>query len=140
MMKEVVNSGTGGSLRGGQSWGGIRYPTAGKTGTTQSNSDGWFIGLTPELATGIWVGAEDRSVRFTTMDWGQGARLALPIYGYMMQKVYADSKIKLSKGEFIKPDNFDDSKLNCSETYNYVYKEEKPQTSEDIELEEELDI
>ena len=142
MMKEVVNSGTGGSLRGGQSWGGIRYPTAGKTGTTQSNSDGWFIGLTPELATGIWVGAEDRSVRFTTMDWGQGARLALPIYGYMMQKVYADSKIKLSKGEFIKPDNFDDSKLNCSENYNYVDKDkdEKPETSEDIELEEELDI
>jgi hypothetical protein len=60
----------------------------------------------------------------------------------MMQKVYADSKIKLSKGEFIKPDNFDDSKLNCSENYNYVDKDkdEKPETSEDIELEEELDI
>ena len=64
MMKGVIESGTGGRLRYATGWGGITYPTAGKTGTTQNNSDGWFMGLTPDLATGVWVGAEDRAVRF----------------------------------------------------------------------------
>lgn len=117
MMKGVVENGTAASLRGGRDWGGIRYPTAGKTGTTQSNSDGWFIGMTPDLATGIWVGAEDRAVRFSTMEWGQGARLALPIYGYYMQKVYKDPKIKISTKDFEKPENFDFSKVNCNDSY-----------------------
>lgn len=115
MMEGVINGGTGGSLRGGRNWGGIRYPTAGKTGTTQNNSDGWFIGLTPQLATGIWVGAEDRAVRFRTMEWGQGARLALPIYGYYMQNVYKDPKIGLSTTEFTKPKGFDDAQFNCTD-------------------------
>ncbi len=114
MMEGVVRFGTAGSLRGGQSWGNIIAPTAGKTGTTQNNSDGWFIGLTPELATGVWVGAEDRSVRFRSMNWGQGARMALPIYGYYMQKVYKDPKIGISTTGFTKPDDFDDSEFSCS--------------------------
>jgi penicillin-binding protein 1A len=108
MMQGVVLHGTAGSLRGGREWGGVRAPTAGKTGTTQNNSDGWFIGLTPELATGVWVGAEDRSVRFKTMTWGQGARLALPVYGYYMQKVYKDPKIGLSTTDFNAPTGFTD--------------------------------
>jgi penicillin-binding protein 1A len=114
MMKKVVTSGTGGSLRGGQSWGGILAPTAGKTGTTQSNSDGWFVGLTPELVTGVWVGAEERSIRFRSMQWGQGARLALPIYGYYMQKVYKDPVIGLSTTDFNQPTSYNPSIFSCS--------------------------
>ncbi len=113
MMETVVTGGTGAGLRSGNSWGGIRYPTAGKTGTTQNNSDGWFVGLTPELATGVWVGAEDRGVHFKSTSQGQGARTALPIYGYYMQKVYKDKQIGLSTREFQKPKNFDDNLLNC---------------------------
>jgi penicillin-binding protein 1A len=113
MMKKVITQGTGGSLRGGQSWGNVLYPTAGKTGTTQSNSDGWFVGLTPKLVTGVWVGAEDRGVRFRSMQWGQGARLALPIYGYFMQKVYKDPKIGLPTTDFEQPASYDPKLFSC---------------------------
>ena len=81
----------------------IKFPTAGKTGTTQNNSDGWFIGITPDLVTGVWTGGEDRSVRFSTTDKGQGANMALPIYGYFMNKVYADATIEISTGDFERP-------------------------------------
>ena len=114
MMKKVVTQGTAGSLRGGQSWGNVLAPTAGKTGTTQSNSDGWFVGLTPELATGVWVGAEDRSVRFRSMNWGQGARMALPIYGYYMQKVYKDPVVALSTRDFEQPSTYDPNQFSCA--------------------------
>ena len=114
IMKEVINGGTGGSLRAAwRPWGGITQPMAGKTGTTQNNSDGWFMGLTPDLVTGVWVGAEDMAVRFRSMEWGQGARMALPIYGYMMQKVYADNTIKLSTGDFEVPVGYANSPFNC---------------------------
>jgi penicillin-binding protein 1A len=114
MMKQVVTRGTAGSLRGGRSWGNILAPTAGKTGTTQSNADGWFVGLTPELVTGVWVGAEDRSVRFKTMEWGQGGRMALPIYGYYMQKVYKDPVVALSTTDFAQPESYDPQMFSCS--------------------------
>lgn len=114
MMKGVVSGGTGSRLRYATDWGGITYPTAGKTGTTQNNSDGWFIGLTPDLATGVWVGAEDRGVRFRSTDQGQGARVAMPIYGYYMNKVYKDPKIALSTTDFEPPDGFDDSVFNLT--------------------------
>lgn len=114
MMKKVVNNGTAGSLRGGQSWGNVLAPTAGKTGTTQSNSDGWFVGLTPDLVTGVWVGAEDRSVRFRSMTWGQGARMALPIYGYYMQKVYKDPIVALSTTDFKQPKSYDSNQFSCA--------------------------
>jgi penicillin-binding protein 1A len=109
MMKAVVDgscgSGTGVRLRNpGKPYGGITYPTAGKTGTTQNNTDGWFMGLTPDLVTGVWVGAQDPTVRFTSTATGQGANTGLPIYGYYMKKVYADSRIEISKGDFIVPD------------------------------------
>ena len=114
MMKKVVTQGTAGSLRGGQSWGNVLAPTAGKTGTTQNNSDGWFVGLTPELVTGVWVGAEDRAVRFRSMNWGQGARMALPIYGYYMQKVYKDPVVALSTTDFEAPANYDPQQFSCA--------------------------
>lgn len=114
MMKKVVTQGTAGSLRGGQSWGNVLAPTAGKTGTTQSNSDGWFVGLTPDLVTGVWVGAEDRGVRFRSMNWGQGARMALPMYGYYMQKVYKDPVVALSTLDFSRPESYNASQFACS--------------------------
>lgn len=116
MMEGVVLYGTGASLRGTWrgDWGGITQPTAGKTGTTQNNSDGWFMGLTPDLVTGVWVGAEDMAVRFRTMKWGQGARMALPIYGYMMQGVYKDPKIHISTENFEAPYGYGNSIYNCA--------------------------
>ncbi|CAG5077187.1 transglycosylase domain-containing protein [Parvicella tangerina] len=73
---------------------------AGKTGTTQGNTDGWFIGHTSDLVTGVWVGCDHRAVRFSSTKYGQGANTGLPIWGYYMSKVYKDSKIKISHGDF----------------------------------------
>lgn len=114
IMKQVIDGGTGGSLRATwRDWGGITAPMAGKTGTTQNNSDGWFMALTPDLVTGVWAGAEDMAVRFRSMEWGQGARLALPIYGYMMQEVYKDPKIHISTKDFEAPYGYANSIYNC---------------------------
>lgn len=114
MMKGVVNGGTAGSLRATwRPWGGLSQPMAGKTGTTQGNADGWYMGLTPDLVTGVWVGAEDKQVRFQSMDWGQGGRMALPIFGYYMQKVYKDPKIKISQSDFEVPSSYDPSMFSC---------------------------
>jgi penicillin-binding protein 1A len=79
-------------------------PIAGKTGTTQNQSDGWFIGMVPNLATGVWVGAEDRAVHFGSIRYGQGAAMALPIWGIYMKKVYNDKALNVAKGEFPKPE------------------------------------
>jgi len=110
LMKGVVDYGTGGRLRSRYK---LMTPIAGKTGTTQNNSDGWFIGLTPDLAGGAWVGAEDRSVHFDNTSEGQGASMALPIWAKFMQKVYADKTIKISKGDFAKPSKKILVDLNC---------------------------
>ena len=115
MMKGVVTAGTSTSLRWHPKWGGLEYPIAGKTGTTQNNSDGWFMGLTPDLVTGVWVGAEDRDVRFRSMTWGQGARMALPIWGYYMQKAYKDKTLNLSKEDFEVPIGYDPEQYNCDD-------------------------
>ena len=109
--------GTGLRLR--TSWGtrqkyaNIKFPTAGKTGTTQNNTDGWFIGITPDLVTGVWTGADDRSVRFSTTEKGQGANSALPIYGYYMNRVYADPSIEISTGDFEKPEGDLGVEIDC---------------------------
>lgn len=114
MMKGVVNGGTAGSLRTSwRPWGGLTAPMAGKTGTTQGNADGWYMGLTPDLVTGVWVGAEDKQVRFQSMEWGQGARMALPIFGYYMQKVYKDKTINLTTSDFIAPETYDPQAYSC---------------------------
>ncbi len=94
----------------------IRYPIAGKTGTTQNNSDGWFMGVTPDLVTGVWVGADDRSVRFNSTYYGQGANTALPIWGYYMKQVWADSTIDVSKEDFEKPNKPLTIQLDCSKS------------------------
>lgn len=79
ILLNVVQSGTGASLRGAPY--NITAEMGGKTGTTNSNSDGWFMGFTPQLVSGVWVGGEERYIHFNTMAYGQGARMALPIYG-----------------------------------------------------------
>lgn len=80
---------------------------AGKTGTTQNNSDGWFMGITPNLATGVWVGWEDRATHFWSTGEGQGARMALPIWGIFMKKIWADRELGITPDDkFAKPSNW----------------------------------
>jgi penicillin-binding protein 1A len=114
LMKGVVQIGTGVRLR-------YRYhlntPIAGKTGTTQNHSDGWFMGITPDLVSGCWTGAEDRAVHFDNIEMGQGANMALPIWAKYMQKVYADNTIDISKGDFKAPAKKIMIEMNC-ERYN----------------------
>ena len=113
LMRGVVQEGTGSRLRGAKYK--LNNQIAGKTGTTQHNADGWFIGLTPELAAGCWVGGEDRSIHFNSITEGQGASMALPIWGKFFVKVYADKTIKLSKTDFTKPKNLDPNlEMDCS--------------------------
>ena len=109
LLEGVTQSGTGRRLR----WGGVsgltQYdykfsnPIAGKTGTSQNNSDGWFMGMVPNLATGIWVGNEDRSAHFRQTQFGQGACMALPIWGLFMDKCYKDKDLSVSKEAFERP-------------------------------------
>ncbi len=96
---------------------GFKNEIAGKTGTTQNNSDGWFMGITPDLVSGCWVGGEERSVRFTRTYFGQGANSALPIWALFMQKVYADKKLGYEQRPFDAPDYPIDIELDCDK-YN----------------------
>ena len=102
-------------------------PIAGKTGTTQNQSDGWFMGMVPNLVTGVWVGAEDRSIHFETIDYGQGASMALPIWAIYMKSCYNDSILNISKEEFLRPtklsieldcNNFKNDSLNIIKNNN----------------------
>ncbi|MBQ7708503.1 MAG: transglycosylase domain-containing protein [Bacteroidales bacterium] len=96
MMQAVVDSGTGVRLRLKY---GLKGEIAGKTGTTNDNSDGWFIGYTPNITAGVWVGAEDRYVHFANTNLGQGANMALPIWGIWMKKVLADGTLGISESD-----------------------------------------
>ncbi len=101
LMQGVVNSGTGVRLR---SVYGLKGEIAGKTGTTNDQSDGWFIGYTPSLTAGVWVGAEDRQVHFESLSLGGGSNMALPIWGIFMQKVINDGTLGVYETDrFIKP-------------------------------------
>ncbi|MEO8233946.1 MAG: transglycosylase domain-containing protein [Flavobacterium sp.] len=116
LLEGVTESGSGARLRGTGSGGyaykrvtgypyGFTNPIAGKTGTTQNQSDGWFMGMVPNLVTGVWVGNEDRSAHFRTIANGQGATMALPIWGLFMKKCYADPNLHVSKEDFERPKN-----------------------------------
>lgn len=96
MLRSVVDGGTASRLRYRYN---ITAQMGGKTGTTQNNSDGWFMGFTPSLVAGCWVGGEDRSIHFDRLNEGQGASMALPIYGLFMQKVYADKSLGYMENE-----------------------------------------
>ena len=122
LLEGVTESGSGARLRtegggsGDNRWTGYPYsfrnPIAGKTGTTQNQSDGWFMGMVPNLVTGVWVGCEDRSARFKSLTYGQGATAALPVWGYFMKLCYEDENLKVSKEEFDRPANLS-IKVDC---------------------------
>ena len=117
MMKKVVQEGTSIRLGYGRPYGGIDFPLAGKTGTTNDNGDGWFVGLTPNVTAAVWVGASNRAIRFRTTGNGQGANTGLPIFGYFINKVYEDKTIDINRGDFKKPDVDLDSYTDCIEYY-----------------------
>ena len=105
MLRNVMDHGTGVRARFRY---GLKAPMGGKTGTSQNHSDGWFVGFTPALVSGVWVGGEDRSIHFDNMSAGQGANMALPIWSIYMQKVYADETLGYSEEEqFDVPEWFD---------------------------------
>ncbi len=105
MLRNVMDHGTGVRARFRY---GLKVPMGGKTGTSQNHSDGWFVGFTPSLVSGVWVGGEDRSIHFDNMSAGQGANMALPIWAMYMQKVYADEELGYSVEEqFDVPEWFD---------------------------------
>ncbi|HZJ36441.1 MAG TPA: transglycosylase domain-containing protein [Gillisia sp.] len=140
LMEGVTQFGSGVRLRG--TWAGnqdhyrravtgypydFKNPIAGKTGTTQNQSDGWFMGMVPNLVTGVWVGGEDRSVHFPSITYGQGATMALPIWGIYMKKVYADKELEVSSGAFPRPENLS-IVIDCD---NYGEKNEDSQNNSD---------
>ncbi len=125
LLEGVTETGSGARLKWGGAGGngydrmtGYPYaivnPIAGKTGTTQNQSDGWFVGMVPNLATGVWVGNEDRSAHFKSLTYGQGATMALPIWGLFMKKCYADDTMeyKISEKPFERPANLS-IKVDC---------------------------
>ena len=109
LMQGVVNSGTGVRLRAKY---GLKGEMAGKTGTTNDQSDGWFIGYTPSLTAGVWVGAEDRQVHFESLALGGGSNMALPIWGLFMQKVLADGTLGIDENDRFVPSGVK-LELNC---------------------------
>jgi penicillin-binding protein 1A len=113
LMEGVVNQGTGTRLRRIYS---IQGPIAGKTGTTQNHSDGWFMGMVPNLVGGVWVGAEDRSVRFQTIGLGQGANMALPIFAIFLEKVHKDGRLGVNPTDmWEKPLRLSTVNLDCND-------------------------
>ena len=123
LMKGVVESGTGARLRYKY---GLDAPIAGKTGTTQNNSDGWFMGVTPSLSTGVWVGGELRSIHFRSTNLGQGANMALPIWALYMKKVWADKTLNIPKNNFEKPAKDISDRIDCKK-FNQEIKNEETQ-------------
>ena len=112
LLQGVINRGSGSRLRWKYK---MNNEIAGKTGTTQNHSDGWFIGFVPDLVTGVWTGADNRAVRFRDLKLGQGAQMALPIWGEYMNSLYSDSLIELSKARFEIPKNSNNITLDCSD-------------------------
>ena len=132
LMKGVCDHGTASRIRSHPKYGGIKHPLAGKTGTTQNNTDGWFVGMTPDLVTAVWVGAQDPTVRFSSTFYGQGANTGLPIFGYFMNKVYRDPKIKISIEDFKKPENYDPKKFECVGEMGALFSEDWWEEGEEI--------
>lgn len=116
LMKGVVDGGTGGRLRFRY---GLTSTIAGKTGTTDNNSDGWFIGLNPKLATAVWVGGELRSIHFRSTALGQGASMALPVYALFMKRCEKDSKLNFYKGDFDRPPTMSVD-MDCSNYFQEI--------------------
>ncbi|MFV8334929.1 penicillin-binding protein 1A [Flavobacterium sp. RSP29] len=143
LLEGVTEGGSGDRLRttgggnGDNRWTGYPYsfknPIAGKTGTTQNQSDGWFMGMVPNLVTGVWVGCEDRSARFKSITYGQGATAALPVWGYFMKLCYADPALKVSKENFERPANLS-IKVDCYVPKKVIDTTAVEQDTEEFEL------
>ena len=110
MLRNVMDHGTGVRARFRY---GLKVPMGGKTGTSQNHSDGWFVGFTPSLVSGVWVGGEDRSIHFDNMSAGQGANMALPIWSIYMQKVYADEELGYTEEEQFDVPEWFDPEVGC---------------------------
>ncbi|MHA7111522.1 transglycosylase domain-containing protein [Sunxiuqinia elliptica] len=129
LLRGVIDGGSGGRVRWHPVYGQIKGPVAGKTGTTQNHSDGWFMGVTPQLVAGVWTGADLRSIHFDDISTGQGANMALPIWGRFIKKVYADKALDYGPDhEFEKPRNFI-MNLDCDDVDDV---KEKPTEFEDF--------
>ncbi|SHF67829.1 transglycosylase domain-containing protein [Pedobacter caeni] len=126
MLRGVVTNGTGWRLAGRF---GVTGPIGGKTGTTNANSDGWFMAITPQLVAGVWTGCEDRAFHFTSTAQGDGATTALPIYAGFMKRVYASSKLKMSKADFEPPKNGVGITFDCNQ---YQQQEQKTELDEKL--------
>ena len=112
LLQGVIDKGSGGRLR----WKyGLYNDIAGKTGTTQNHSDGWFVGFVPNLVTGVWTGADNRAVRFRDLRLGQGAEMALPIWGNYMTQVFQNNRINITEQEFPFPESGVSVLLNCDD-------------------------
>ncbi|MEJ7557387.1 MAG: transglycosylase domain-containing protein [Pedobacter sp.] len=125
MLRGVVTNGTGWRLTKY----GIKTPIGGKTGTTQNNSDGWFMGISPQLVAGVWTGCEDRAFHFTSTAQGDGATTALPIYAGFMKRVYANPKLKISKADFEPPKSGVSITYDCNQ---YQQQEQKTELDEKL--------
>lgn len=110
-------------------------PIAGKTGTTQNQSDGWFMGMVPNLVTGVWVGAEDRAAHFASITYGQGASMALPIWALYMRSCYEDETLNVSKEDFTPPNELT-IQVNCE---NYIPDDVRNNSLPDEDVPDELD-
>ena len=106
-------------------------PIAGKTGTTQNQSDGWFMGMVPNLATGVWVGGEDRAIHFENIGYGQGATMALPIWANYMRSLYENPVLEISQEDFLPPENLN-IPIECEELVDLESKE-KSKLKADLE-------
>ncbi|RFZ90182.1 penicillin-binding protein [Mucilaginibacter conchicola] len=112
MLKGVIDEGTGWRMRGTYK---LNNPIGGKTGTTNDNSDGWFIGITPQLVTGVWTGCEDRDIHFRSTRLGEGANTALPIWALYMKRVYANPELGIKKNiDFVPPKSGLSITLDCN--------------------------
>ncbi|TYP99730.1 penicillin-binding protein 1A [Tenacibaculum adriaticum] len=114
-------------------------PIAGKTGTTQNQSDGWFMGIVPNLVTGVWTGGEDRSIHFAGIDKGQGAAMSLPTWGIFMRKCYEDKTLDISTSAFDKPSNISIN-LDCSKVEDDKSAEEGEEGDKKQEEEKDTDF
>jgi len=125
MLRGVVQNGTGSRLSYKY---GIKTPVGGKTGTTQNNSDGWFMAITPQLVAGVWTGCEDRAFHFISTREGEGANTALPIFAGFMKRVYANPKLKIGKEDFEAPKNGVSIVYDCNQ---YQQQDSTKTTQED---------
>ena len=118
----------------------FKNPIAGKTGTTQNQSDGWFMGIVPNLVTGVWTGGEDRAIHFEGIAKGQGATMSLPSFALFLKKCYADPSLKISLEDFEKPENLR-IKIDCGNKKKQdILDDNNEEEEKKVEIKEDLDF